>query len=109
MLIFSVNFTLLSTCIPAALPLYRLEKDQVAHLDQSFEFDFGYSSPTPPSSFSWTKNGLPFSGFDPRVSVDHAGITFTKVFLSDAGTYLVTANNDAGSVSASAVLKGREQ
>ena len=94
--------------LPAALPLYKPEKVQVAQLGKPFDFNFGYSSPNQPSSFSWTKNDLPFRNSGHRVCVDYTGIIFTRVLHSDAGTYVVTANNTAGTTSASAVLEGRQ-
>ena len=91
---------------PSALPEYKPEKVQQAYPGQAYDFDFGYSSPAPPLSFSWTKNGLPFKGIGRRVVVSHEGVLFTRVLSGDAGYYVVKATNAAGSSTASALLKG---
>ncbi len=99
----------ISELCPLALPIYRPKKIQVARLGESFEFDFGYSSPKPPQSYSWTKNGLPFGGIRSRILLSHEGILFATVLQEDVGDYVVTATNSAGSTSASAVLKGEKK
>ena len=91
----------------AVHPNYSPKTIQVAIIGQPYEFDFNYTSGTPPTSFKWAKNGVPFHGDGERVTFDHAGIIFTRVLQHDAGQYQVTAKNTAGEAIAKSTLRGK--
>ena len=92
----------------AGAPRYSPEKVQVAYLGQPFDFDFGYTAKSPPSSYTWYKDGWPFKPDGKRVTVDHTGIIFVKTLHRDAGQYSVRAYTPhGGSARATSTLKGK--
>ena len=93
----------------AGAPRYSPEKVQVAYQGQPFDFDFGYTAKSPPSSYAWYKNGRPFKPDGKRVTVDHTGIIFTKILHGDAGQYSVRAYTPrGGSARATSTLRGKK-
>lgn len=88
------------------MPSYKPGSLQVAYVGKPFEFDFGYTSPLPPSLYTWLKNGRPFLGDGGRVTVDYYSISFTDVRPEDAGQYTVQARVKSKVVQATSTLKG---
>ena len=107
---YSVHFTCYTVTqyyfVITVQPSYSPKAIQVAIIGQPFEFDFNYTSATPPTDFGWTKNGVPFKGDSDRVTADHTGIIFSRVLQNDAGQYAVTASNTAGKAISKSTLKG---
>ena len=82
---------------------------QVSHLGQPFDFDFSYTAKSPPTYYTWYKNGRPFKPDGTRVTVDHTGIIFTKILHEDAGQYSVRAYTPrGGSTKATSTLTGKK-
>ena len=91
---------------PAASPSYNPPAVQVAIIAHPFNLDLNYTATHPPSSFMWLKNGRPIEGDGARITLDHTGVTFSRVLQEDAGQYTVVAKNDMGKAKASSTLKG---
>ena len=82
---------------------------QAAYVGEPFDFDFGYTAKSPPSSCAWYKNGRPFKADGKRVTVDHTGIIFTRILHEDAGEYSVRAYTpNSGSARATSTLRGKQ-
>ena len=78
-------------------------------MGQPFDFDFSYTAKSPPSSYSWYKNGRLFKPDGKRVTVDHTGIIFTRIIHEDAGQYSVRAYTPrGGSARATSTLRGKQ-
>lgn len=92
----------------SAAPAYNPKKIQVAYVGQPFEFDFNYTAPLPPALYAWYKNGKDFPGDGGRVTVDHTGISFTRILPTDAGQYTVKASIKSRVVKAISTLNGED-
>lgn len=88
------------------MPHYNPKKIQYANSGKPFEFDFNYTAPLPPSLFRWYKNGKVFTGDEGRVTIEHTGISFTRVLPADAGQYTVKASIQSALVTAVSTLQG---
>ena len=97
-------------CTFAGAPKYSAMNEQVAYVDEPFEFDFNYIAQSPPSMYSWYKDGRPYKADGRRVMADHTGMIFTRVLREDAGKYTVQAYTPRTGVStrASSTLRGKQ-
>lgn len=92
----------------AGAPKYSPEREQVAYVDEPFDFDFHYTAGSPPTMYTLYKDGRKFEADGRRVTVDHTGVIFTKVLHEDAGEYMMRAYTPRAGISAMATstLKG---